>query len=463
MRISIMGGLYRNFVKHIVYPLETMRIGSSARRHLAELEVSQFLSPERIRQLQIERLRRLLIHAYEHCPFYTERFDQHNFNPRKLQAIEDIQSLPITTKKDIQENKERMRAVNFPDEMLEPNKTGGSTGAPLYFYHDKERIFSREASTFRHNRWAGWDIGMKTAHLWGHRGDISGMKGIKAGLRNFLLERRLILDTSSITRDSLVQFKKELRKFRPDIYIAYANSVFLFARFLKETGSRDHHRPRAVITSAEVLESSQRAVIEDVFECPVFDRYGSRETSIIASECEKHTGLHICAETLLLEFIKEGRAAGPGEVGKTLITDLLNFGMPFIRYQNEDTGSTVAERCSCGRGLPLMKISGGRVTDFLMTPEGKLISGAALTIYLIANAPGVAQAQLIQENINEVTFRIVKGEMFGAATLQFFEREIPKFFGPRVKYSIEYVENIPQENSGKYRFSISKVDPREMF
>ncbi|SYZ73049.1 putative CapK related-protein [Candidatus Zixiibacteriota bacterium] len=458
-----MSGLYQNFVKNIVYPLETIRIGSSARRHLAELERSQFFSPEKIKELQVERLRRLLIHAYENCPFYTDRFNQCGFNPRKLQTIEDMQIIPVTTKKDIQDNNERMRAVNYSDDQLEPNKTGGSTGSPLFFYHDMDRIYSREASTFRHNRWAGWDIGMKTAYLWGHRGDLSGVQNVKARLRNLLLERRLILDTSSISREKLTAFNQALNKYRPEIYIAYANSIFLFARFLKETGIRDYHRPRAVITSAEVLEPSQRQVIESVFECRVFDRYGSRETSLIASECDRHSGLHLCAETLLLEFVREGKPTSPGQPGKTLVTDLLNFGMPFIRYQNEDTGCWTGNNCGCGRGLPLMSIAGGRITDFLITPEGQIISGAALTIYLIANAPGVAQAQLIQENINEVTFRIVKGEKFGDATLRFFEREIPRFFGPRVKYSIEYVENIPLESSGKYRFSISKVDPSEMF
>jgi phenylacetate-CoA ligase len=289
------------------------------------------------------------------------------------------------------------------------------------------------------------------------------MATVGARLRSIFLDRLAIIDTSSITRERLAEFKTRLQGYRPGIYIAYANSMFLFARFLKETNSRDHHRPKAIITSAEVLEPDQRILIESVFECKVYDRYGSRETSVLASECDHHSGLHIGADGFVMEFIRDGKPAKPGETGKIVVTDLLNFGMPFIRYQIEDTGIAVGEKCGCGRGLPLMKMAGGRTTDFLVTPSGKIVSGASLTIYLIANTPGVAQAQLIQEKKDEVIFRIVRGEKFGEDSLTFLRTEIPKYLGSDVKYQFEYVDTIPVESSGKYRFSISKIDPASAF
>ncbi|MEW6014658.1 MAG: phenylacetate--CoA ligase family protein [Candidatus Zixiibacteriota bacterium] len=458
-----MPDLLQPIARHLIFPLQSWYEGSSAPRYLREMEKTQYLSPSELKELQAKRLRKLLRHAYQNCSFYKQRFDRCGFHPDNFSGADDLLKIPVLTKEDIQQHKEEMKAQNFAESDLIPNKTGGSTGRPLYFYLDKERSFSRKAATFRHNRWAGWEIGMKTAAIWGHREDIAGLAGLKSKIRNFLLDRRIILDTSSITREKLVSFKAELKAYRPDVYIAYANSMYLFARFLNETGSQDHHRPRSIITSAEVLEAQQRALIEKVFDCRVFDRYGSRETSVIASECSSHKGLHIGAEAFMVEFVKDGKPVAPGELGKIIITDLLNSGMPFIRYQIEDVGIPAGEVCTCGRGLPLMKMAAGRMTDFLVTPEGKLISGASLTIYLIANAPGVAQAQLIQETVNRVVFRIVRGDGFGENSLAFFEREIPRFFGPSVKYEIEFVENIPVESSGKYRFSISKVDPAEMF
>ena len=121
------------------------------------------------------------------------------------------------------------------------------------------------------------------------------------------------------------------------------------------------------------------------------------------------------------------------------------------------------QACPCGRGLPLMDMAAGRVTDFLLTPDGKIISGASLTIFLIANTPGLAQAQLVQEKKGEVTFRIVKNDKFDDESLRFLDREMPKFFGDQVTFTYEFVESIPVEASGKYRFSISKLDVSDMF
>jgi phenylacetate-CoA ligase len=98
-----------------------------------------------------------------------------------------------------------------------------------------------------------------------------------------------------------------------------------------------------------------------------------------------------------------------------------------------------------------------------VTPEGKIISGASMTIFLIANTPGLAQAQLVQEKRDELVMRIVRGEKFTDESVRFLEREIPHFFGSTVKIKLEYVESIPPEASGKHRFSLSKLDISEMF
>lgn len=456
--------LIKPLAKHLFFPLLAYREKSDMPRMLAELERSQFLSPGKIAELQLERLRKLLVHAYANCPFYTKRFDAASFDPSRLQAPDDLLALPVLTKKDIQNNLAELTSQNLPSSELVPDKTGGSTGKPLHYYINRDRIFSRNAAALRHDRWTGWDIGQKSAYLWGHHGDMSGLTAFKARLRNLLHDRRLILDTASITADKLDQFRIDLLKFKPTVYIAYANAMYLYARYLKETGARNYHRPIAVITSAEMLDPDRRRVIEEVFGCRVFDRYGSRETSIIASECDRHTGLHICAETIYLEIIADSKPAAPGSLGKIILTDLMNYGMPFIRYQIEDVGKAIKQQpCPCGRGLPQMDIAAGRVTDFLLTPDGKIISGASLTIFLIANTPGLAQAQLVQEKKGEVTFRIVKNDEFNDDSLRFLDREMPKFFGDQVHCSYEFVESIPVEASGKYRFSISKLDVSDMF
>src|SRR5262249_36293897 len=157
----------------------------------------------------------------------------------------------------------------------------------------------------------------------------------------------------------------------------YARSAVLFARYLEERG-RTAYRPHSLITSAEVLEEEDRAVLERVFGCEVFNRYGCREVSVVASECEAHSGLHTMAEGLYIEIDIGGRPAAPGQTGGILVTDLLNGAMPLIRYRIGDLGAWADGPCPCGRGLPRLRNVAGRVTDFLVGCDGRLVSGVYL-------------------------------------------------------------------------------------
>ncbi len=453
--------LVQPIAKHIIDPLVALREGSSYRSILKELELSQYWTSEQIKSLQLERLRALLLHAGRHCPYYADLFARSGFKPERLSVLSDLASLPVLTKRDIQAHNQSMVAANIPDSRLVPNQTGGSTGSPLRFFLDKQRLYSRKASTVRHDRWAGLDVGHKLAVLWGNRHDFAEDQALKARLKHRLYDRRIFLDTSDMSQSKIDGFIESLKAYRPSYYLAYANSIYLLARYIREKNIADYHRPLSIITSAELLTDEQRALIESVFECKIFNRYGCRETSVIASECSEHDGMHVCAETLLVEFVRQAGADSSDNAAKIVITDLLNYGMPLIRYQIEDMGSPVIGPCRCGRGLPRMNISGGRVTDFLVTPDNRVISGAAMTIYFIATVPGIAQAQIIQERKDFMVLKLVKGGQFSDKTLQLLDQKVQEFFGNAMKYEIDFVEDIPKTASGKYRFSICKLDPME--
>lgn len=447
--------------KYVIDPLLALREKSSHRFWLTFMSKAQFWSKDQLENWQLDRLKKILVHANENCPFYTERFKTYGFDPNEFKTFDDLNNFPILTKKEIQNNLESLTARNYDKAQMYLNRTGGSTGSPLEFYVDSERLFSRKAATLRHDRWAGVDIGDKVAVLWGARADFVGQPNFKTKLRAKLLDRRIFLDTSDINKAKMDDFIARLNSFKPKAYLAYANSLFLFARYLEEKQIKLNSYPQTIITSAELLEPVQRELIEKVFHAPVFNRYGCRETSVLASECSEHKGLHIAAESLYVEFLDEKNIYKQKNGGEIIVTDLLNFGMPLIRYQIGDVGRRLDEPCPCGRVLPLMEISGGRMTDFLVTAEGKVVSGAALTIYFIANVKGIAQAQIIQEQKEQIILKIVKGPEFSDKTNAEIGEKVAYFFGAAMKYQLEFVEKIPATASGKYAFSISKLDPME--
>ncbi|MGQ9652365.1 MAG: phenylacetate--CoA ligase family protein, partial [Phycisphaerae bacterium] len=449
--------MYSVIVRKVLYPIDCWRTGRSAeRRYRQEFEQSQFLPPAEIRERQLARLRRLLNHVYADCPFYRRRFDEAGIRPDDISSLEDMVGLPILEKRHIQLHRDEIVAAGWPKADLVPNLTGGSTGMPLSLFADRERMCSRAAATWRHNRWAGWEIGDKAAAIWGAARDAPPATW-NSRLRNLLLDRRIFLNTACITAEKMRDFDRQLKSFRPKVILAYAKSAVLFARFLKHEGIAAY-QPQAMVTSAEVLEDEERLLLEEVFGCPVFNRYGCREVSVIASECDRHNGMHIMAEGLYVEIVRDSRPARAGELGEVLVTDLLNYGMPLIRYRIGDMGVATSGRCPCGRGLPRLERLAGRVTDFLVGVDGRLVSGAVLTVAVIARRTSLGQVQLYQQQPGEVVYRIAppEGRRPPSEDLEFLRDEARAYLGQDTVVDFEFVDHIPPEPSGKYRFCISK-------
>jgi phenylacetate-CoA ligase len=191
-----------------------------------------------------------------------------------------------------------------------------------------------------------------------------------------------------------------------------------------------------------------------VFGKILFDRYGCEELSVIASECDAHDGLHVCAEGLYVEVLD----ADEQYPGRLIITDLWNSGMPFIRYEIGDMATLKTAKCGCGRGLPRLGRVLGRTADVLYTPEGKAISGISILDTFTIHVPGFKQVQVVQDMIDHLTFNVVRdGKTFTADSERIFGSRVVEFFGSRMRYDLNYLDKIPQTERGKYRFSICNI------
>jgi len=373
----------------------------------------------------------------------------------KIENLSDVARLPILTKKQIQESGAAMTAQIVPESKRLRNQTGGSTGSPLQFWVDVERFSSRLASTVRHNEWAGYRPGDWTTYLWGARLDLSTKKTFTAGPRNYWLDRRLELNTSNIDEQDWSRFIERIRKYRPQVMIAYASAAVEFAH--EVTRRNEPLTFRSIITTAEVLTLAQRQLLEQTFSGKVFNRYGCREVSVIASECEFHH-MHVNADALLLEI--EPDRGLPLGTGRVLVTDLLNRSMPLIRYDIGDAARWRTDQaCACGRTLPLIENIEGRTTDFLVMPDGRIISGPALTL-VVADMAQVSQVQFVQFSRTEVMLKVVPGRAYGEETRAELRRRLSLYLKGSVELNIQEVANIPTEASGKYRFVVNEVAAR---
>jgi phenylacetate-CoA ligase len=427
-------------------------------RKRRELERTQWLSPAEIQALQLEKLSRLLTHAYANVPFYRQRFDDIGLHPDQIQTLEDYQRVPILTKDDIRQNLEQLVVTDCQRNALRRNTTGGSTGVPLVFYQDREFTTSNWASRMRYRKWYGFEMGDKVAFLWGMDRDIPSsdwLKRLKVSLR-----RERWLNSFNVSKEKMEAFARRLIAWQPTYIVAYASSAYLFASFLRQAGL-DRIRPVAIESSAEKLWDFQRELIEDVFQCPVFNVYGSREFGGLAAECEAHAGLHILADVRYLEFLREGQPVQNGGFGEIIVTDLTNYAMPFIRYQTGDLGrpQPQSQLCACGRGFPLVQEIVGRSSDVLPTPDGRYVHGEYFT-HLFYGVPGVRRFQVHQKTLHDVDVLIELiegGRELPAETLAEIRRKILAQMGERTTVTFKMVDVVPLTPSGKYRFTISDV------
>jgi len=387
-------------------------------------------------------------------PFYRTRFDRLGLSPDAVGNFDDYRALPVLTKADIRAAGGQLLSSAHDRSRLVSKKTSGSTGVALEVFVDEASLQWKRACTLRADEWSGWRLGEPVAKVWGNPDYLR--RGWRGRFRNAVLERARYLDTLKMDAAALAGFAQSLRRRPARLLFGHAHSVYLLADYLGGRGI-DDIRPRGIITTAMVLHAWQRRRIEEVFRCPVTNRYGCEEVSLIACECERHDGLHINADGVYVEILRDGRPARPGEAGAVVVTDLTNRAMPLLRYQVGDVAVLEEGRCRCGRGLPLLQRLEGREADYVVTADGDLISGISLTENFALHVPGLAQLQIVQETVRKFMFRIVKGPDFGGQSLARIDSLVRERFGPGIVYTCAYVDAIPQEDSGKYRFCISKV------
>ncbi|WP_323750780.1 hypothetical protein [Marinobacter sp.] len=440
--------------KYIFYPAWDLKDGSERLVKWRQLEKQQWWSQDDLRRLQLNRMKTLLSYAEEHSPYYREIFKQHGLKASGIRALTDIERIPVTTKQDIRNGGDQFISDQFEKQALVSAKTGGSTGVSLNLYFDGTCQEKRNAAQLMADRWSGWDLGMKRASVWGNP---PVPESVKQKLRHNLLDRTIYLDTMDLNNQSMSSFVARWRKEKPGAVFGHAHSIYIFAKYLLQESITDL-RPQGIVATSMMLLDHERATIEKAFDCHVTNRYGCEEVGLIACECEQHRGMHINVPHVYLEFLDANdNPVAPGDPGKIVVTDLNNFAMPLIRYRVEDVGVYSDRVCECGRGFPLLEKLEGRVADFLRLPGGGQVAGISLVERTLTKVPGIEQMQLIQEQLDEVTINRVKDSDYTEETDIDLVEAMREVFGESVDLSINDVKDIPQEASGKYRFSICRV------
>lgn len=449
-----MGSYYGSLFHEVLFPLyETGLRRRGTIRYIDEYDRGQWLDAEDIDALRWNKLQRLLRHCWETVPYYRDQW-----RGLGIESVEDIRGyadfarLPVLTKEHIRENFSRLQSRLVSREVMYKS-TGGSTGEALRFGYTRESYERRTAVMWRGYGWAGLTPGQRALYLWGGAlGGVSRATRLKDRVYHALFNRRM-LDCFAMTEANLADYAAAIRKFEPMVIVSYVTPIVRLARWIEQMG-RPISGVRSVIGAAEALHDFQRPLIEAAFPgAQVFNTYGCREFMLIASECEHHDGLHVNADHLHVELL----GTDPAVPAELAITDLSNFGMPFLRYLNGDLALAHAGgACACGRTLPRLAKVVGRKLDMIRSVDGRLLPGEFFP-HMFKDVAGVRRFQVIQSQLDRLLVKVVAEAAFDEKQERYVREQISRVLGDAVFVDLQRVDRIPMTPSGKHRVTISEV------
>ena len=407
-----------------------------------------------LKTFQDAQLRRLLLHAYESVPYYRKLFDRHRLHPKHIRGTVDLDLIPISTKQDFRSRRVAelvMRGVD-PDRLLSA-RTNGSTGEPFQV----RRTWMEQSlnALFRERCWRAFGLRPheRVATVGQpRRPDARDTKIVGRALGALGVHPTIRLD--GMQPPELVA--NRLAAFRPHMLVAIPGMLCLVADYLISSGRHDI-RPRILVTGGEVLTPLMRQRLIHAFGVEPVQTYASHEFPFMAWECRNTGEMHTSDDGTVLEVLRDGRPAAPGETGEVVVTNLHAYAMPFIRYRLADVVTRGAEQCACGQPFSTIRAIQGRMIDYFPLPGGRLLHPYEILNRIPRVDTWIRQYHLLQDRPDRIVMQVVPSQGTLPELQQMISQAVAPLIGPHIEFQVRMVETIPAGPGGKRRHSCSLI------
>lgn len=442
-------------VYYATMPLHAWLLRSSSKQVFLALRKTQFADSESLSEFQLSQLKRLVWHAYVNVPYYRNAFKKTGLEPQEIRGLEDLNKLPLLSKDDVAAHVHYGLFEEKPNwKTLHKIVTSGSTGRPSTSYAEQAQLEIRQGSTLRSAEWTGWRIGDRQMRLWHQTLGMTSIQAFKEKFDAFLLKRKFI-PAFELTEEALSQLVQQIEDFKPVLMDGYAESLNFLASYTN-AGHQISHKPKALMSSAQMLTTQTRNETESAMGCKVYDKYGAREFSGIAYECASGKK-HVVADSYLVEILKNNKDAEVDEIGEVVITDLNNFAVPMIRYRIGDLALQIpTTKCQCGRSFKHIGPIQGRTQALVHCSNGRWIPGTFFAHFFKEYENQVLFFQVIQEISGKFDLLVVKNTGWNPDGWETVISDLREYVG-ETEVSVQFVEEIPLLKTGKRTPVVSKV------
>lgn len=427
------------------------RFGGEFRRQVKLVWERSSWSPTRLLTYQARRLSDLLRVATQ-APYYREVFAKAGVT-RSTPPYEALGRLPVLTKETLRSRSRNLLTQDPPPRGTKVFQISRTTGTPTEIYYTSP--FHQLVEAFfevRNRNWAGVTYRDRRA-MFGVRKVCRPDQSKPPFWRLSPRENLAYFSIYHLSPQFMLSYVQFLNKFQPKLVMGCPSALAVLARFVLE--ERLSLAPvKAIITTSETVTDEARQVIEEAWECRVFDQYSAVEACMLATQCE-HGRYHVSPDFGYLEIVDwEGNPCPPGEVGTAVCTGLGNYLQPLIRYEVGDAVAWSQETtCPCGRRTPMLQSIEGRIEDLCYTANGKALQRFD-TVF--KDVMAVREAQIVQEALGHFVLRVVTTRRFNGSSRERLVTNMLEHVG-QARIDVVEVDEIQRTPSGKFRAVISKV------
>jgi phenylacetate-CoA ligase len=327
---------------------------------------------EKLKEIQLSKIKELLNHAYLFSPFYRRRFDEAGVKPEDIRTLEDFRrKVPFFRADDVRVEAERLKdpyagMLTVPRSELEVvHSSTGTTGIPKFTgmttseAEDHADSMARAAWMIKHRPGVRVLSGvLETAGItppwhwylsaWGHaHGKLLGLEGVFDTVLGSVMGispfdecfSRMPGHAGTLVSDAMGGFVDRFAKrgmepkdlMKTDYFVQEGDAITPYLResYIKKFGFKDF-----------------------------FDQLGVGEPFINAIDCYAHNGGHVWADYHYIELIDPdtGEPLNPGERGEFVVTSLFMKSIPWIRFATEDFAWWTEDKCECGRTHPRIRV-----------------------------------------------------------------------------------------------------------
>ena len=352
-------------------------------------------SPEKIRELQDERLVKQVKHVWDNVPYYRKKMEEKGVTPDDIKGVDDLHKLPFLSKADLRDAYPYGLLAAPLKDCVRIQSTSGTTGRRVVAFYTQHDIDLWEDCCARAIVAAGGTNEDVVQVAYGY-GLFTGGAGLHGGSHKV---GSLTLPMSSGNTDRQLQFMTDLQT---TILCCTPSYAAYLAESIHERGLRDKIKLKAGIFGAEAWSEKMRQEIQNQLGIKAYDIYGLTEISGpgVAFECSDQKGMHINEDHFIAEIIDPdtGEVLPDGTQGELVFTSITKEAFPLLRYRTRDICVLTREKCSCGRTLVKMCKPMGRSDDMLIV-KGVNVFPSQIETVLIEQGYQ-ANYQIIVDRVN---------------------------------------------------------------